>query len=272
LHLRTSSSVQLASGAASLYLDEQGDYQSEDGWSRSGGGISKYESEPAYQSSVQSTGKRTIPDVSYNADPATGFWIYDSVASDGWLTFAGTSAGAPQWAALVALADQQRALSGLASLDGPTQTLPGLYRAKMSDAFLDVTTGSNGYDAGLGYDYVTGLGSPWAPSVVRDLALVDGGSNATLAPGRQPSRALLPTTAAAPLMSTALQIALGAKNAVDVAFVEPSFAVATIAANREVPTVAMVHAKTGAMRDASLPGSLIDRLFGSDGPVTITLD
>src|SRR5262249_6165498 len=99
----------LAVGGTSLYLDELGNYQGEDGWSRSGGGISWYESEPAYQASVQSTGKRTIPDVSYNADPQTGFWIYDSVGSDGWWIFAGTSAGATQWAALIALADQQRA-------------------------------------------------------------------------------------------------------------------------------------------------------------------
>src|SRR5438477_52923 len=85
------------SGGTTLYLDELGNYQSEAGWSGSGGGISRYESEPVYQSSVQSTGKRTIPDVSYNASPDTRFWVYNSV-STGWDEVYGTSAGAPQWA------------------------------------------------------------------------------------------------------------------------------------------------------------------------------
>ena len=43
----------------------------------SGGGISLYEPEPAYQQGVQSTGSRTTPDVSLVADPATGAWIAD---------------------------------------------------------------------------------------------------------------------------------------------------------------------------------------------------
>jgi subtilase family serine protease len=224
----------LAVGGTSLYLDEQGDYQSEDGWSRSGGGISKYESEPAYEASVQSTGKRTIPDVSYNASPDTRFWVYNSVSA-GWDEVYGTSAGAPQWAALIALADQERAGAGLGSLDGPAQTLPALYSAEMSGDFLDITTGSNGYDAGPGYDYVTGLGSPWAPSVVSDLALWDSGSNAPRAPVRHSSREMLATTKASPLVSNPLQITREAENAVDACFAEPSFAAATAAQRDLVP-------------------------------------
>ena len=45
----------------------------------SGGGLSQYEAEPAYQQRVQSTGSRTTPDVSFVADPATGAWIADTV-------------------------------------------------------------------------------------------------------------------------------------------------------------------------------------------------
>ena len=57
-------------------------------------------------------------------------------------------------------------LSGLATMDGPTQTLPLLYAMKAAD-FHDITTGSNGYPAGVGYDMVTGIGTPvannWCP-------------------------------------------------------------------------------------------------------------
>jgi hypothetical protein len=81
----------------------------------------------------------------------------------------GTSAGAPQWAALIAIADQGRALAGQGSLDGGTQTLPDLY-ALPGSAFHDITSGNNGgYSAGPGYDLVTGRGSPVANLVVAGL-------------------------------------------------------------------------------------------------------
>src|SRR5205085_7758313 len=94
------------------------------------GGYSQVESEPSWQASVQSTGVRTTPDVSYNGDPNTGFAVYDSLPDQGfsgWQVVGGTSAGAPQWAALVAIANQGRALAGAGSLDGVSQTLPLLY-------------------------------------------------------------------------------------------------------------------------------------------------
>ena len=49
-----------------------------DGWSGSGGGQSIYESEPSYQLGVQTSGMRQIPDVAFDADPASGVAIYDS--------------------------------------------------------------------------------------------------------------------------------------------------------------------------------------------------
>src|SRR5207245_10728799 len=64
----------VAVGGTSLFLDDQGDYLGEAGWSGSGGGISQLEPEPAYQYSVHNIGARTIPDVSYNDDPAPGLW------------------------------------------------------------------------------------------------------------------------------------------------------------------------------------------------------
>ena len=82
----------------------------------------------------------------------------------------GTSVSAPAWAGLVAIADQGRAATGNATLNGRNQTLPAIYSISAGD-FHDITTGSNGgYKAGLGYDEVTGLGSPKANLVVNDLA------------------------------------------------------------------------------------------------------
>jgi outer membrane protein assembly factor BamB len=170
----------LAVGGTDLYIsDVAGDYQSEMGWSGSGGGISQYEPQPPYQSGlaihsggtvINPNGKRTGPDVAYNA--GFGVSVYDSYnngTTTPWSNLGGTSAGAPQWSALIALADQNRVLNGLASLDGPSQTLPLLYSLP-SSAFHDITSGSNaGYSAGPGYDLVTGRGSPVAPQVVAGL-------------------------------------------------------------------------------------------------------
>jgi subtilase family serine protease len=173
----------LAVGGTTLRLDSQGHVLSETGWAASGGGLSRFESQPAYQRGVvtQSTTQRTNPDVAYNADFATGYAIYDTVpflGQTGWFDAGGTSAGAPQWAALVALADQLRAAHGLPALDGPSQTLYALYQmaapATYGTYFNDITTGNNGYPAGPGYDLVTGLGTPRAAAVVQGLAGVQG--------------------------------------------------------------------------------------------------
>ena len=167
-------------GTTLANLNSSGSYSSatESGWSGSGGGISSYESQPAFQKGVvtQSTTMRTDPDVSYNADPNTGFPVYDSYNNgtvDPWGQWGGTSDAAPQWAALLAIADQGRALSGLSSLDGPTQTLPLLYGLPQTD-FHDITAGgSEGYPAyscGPGYDLVTGRGTPYANLLIPALA------------------------------------------------------------------------------------------------------
>jgi hypothetical protein len=94
-------------------------------------------------------GKRAVPDVSYNGDPSSGFAVYH----DGWMVVGGTSAGAPQWAAIRAL--------------GKTITNTRLYTdaLKSTGDFRDIFRGSNG-DCGTfctahkNYDTVTGLGSP----------------------------------------------------------------------------------------------------------------
>jgi subtilase family serine protease len=148
-------------GGTTLNVDASGNYLSESAWSGSGGGSSRIEGTNA-------------PDVAYDADPNTGFAVYDSTPDSqgdvGWQVVAGTSAGAPQWAALFAIVDQGRALHGFGSLDGPSQTINAVYAAPQSD-FHDITTGNNGrFLAGPGYDLVTGRGSPLANLLIPDLA------------------------------------------------------------------------------------------------------
>jgi hypothetical protein len=144
-----SSSNVVAVGGTTLNLNTtDGTVISETAWSKSGGGVSVYEPIPSYQTSYGlTTSKRSIPDVSYDADPSTGVAVcYNS----GWLVIGGTSAGAPQWAAIQAL--------------GRSASNANLYqkaKTAYSSYFRDIINGSNGgYTAGLGYDDVTGLGSP----------------------------------------------------------------------------------------------------------------
>jgi hypothetical protein len=159
-------------GGTTLTLDANGYRDTETAWSSTGGGPSQYEPVPSFQANVMSPPltHRGTPDVAYNADPSTGYAVYDSFGSSGspWLSMGGTSAGAPQWAALLAVADQGRSVWGKAPLRGTSQTLALLYGDP--GAFYDVTQGGNGnYQAGPGYDLVSGLGSPNGYQLVNDL-------------------------------------------------------------------------------------------------------
>ncbi len=123
------------------------------------------------------TTKRANPDVAYNADPNSGFSVYDSIPYNGttygWLSIGGTSAGAPQWAALAAIADQGRAAYGLPAINASSSQEIQTTLYKNTSDFHDITsgtsTGTPNYSAGVGYDYVTGIGSPIANLVVQSL-------------------------------------------------------------------------------------------------------
>jgi subtilase family serine protease len=145
----------VAVGGTTLKLDASGNVLGETGWSGSGGGTSSYESLPVFQSSLGLKG-RGVPDVAYNADPATGVSVYDTTkysGGSGWWVVGGTSAGAPQWAALVARVNGARQSS-------LTQTLKDVYGLGAGN-FTDITSGSNGgFSCAAGWDAVTGLGSP----------------------------------------------------------------------------------------------------------------
>jgi subtilase family serine protease len=167
----------LAVGGTRLSVTSAGTYTGEIAWTGSGGGVSTQEGRPAYQATVDGSGQRYGPDVAYNGDPASGVYVYSSMPLYGqpgsWWQVGGTSAGAPQWAALIAIADQGRALQGKGSLDGPAQTLPAIYNLPATD-FHDVTQGTNGYAAHVGYDLATGRGTPIANRVIADLLRADG--------------------------------------------------------------------------------------------------
>src|SRR5208282_5066719 len=190
----------VAVGGTALTVNGDGSYNSETGWGYqsssvgafigSGGGLSLYEPEPAYQAGVQSTGSRTTPDVSFVADPATGAWIadpYNLDPSNPFEVVGGTSLSAPAWAGLLALVNQGRVAAGESSLNStsPTDTQQALYMLPQSD-YNAITSGTNGYTASAGYNLVTGLGTPVAKLLVPDLIAYQGAgtaySGSTVAP------------------------------------------------------------------------------------------
>ncbi len=168
-----SSSNVIAVGGTTLSLFADGSVSSETSWSGSGGGVSAYESRPSYQTDFGITTRRAVPDVSYNANPATGVSVYTT--SQGWVKVGGTSAGSPQWAAIHAL--------------GLSATHNNFYRQAKSSSynayFRDITSGSNGYTAVSGYDYVTGLGSPVTISFGQTSQIIPINTSITLIPVEQ---------------------------------------------------------------------------------------
>jgi subtilase family serine protease len=147
----------------------------------SGGGFSHLFSRPAYQNGVQGiSSMRGVPDVAADGDPATGIAVITANAGGGYTIsgHAGTSASAPLWAGIIALADQY-AKRHLGFVN------PAIYQIargpQYHQAFHDVTAGNSntaefppatitGYRAGQGWDPVTGWGSPDARILVPLLA------------------------------------------------------------------------------------------------------
>jgi hypothetical protein len=159
-----------------------------------GGGISRSFTMPDYQKALgvvtgssgtpcANTGGdcREVPDVSADADPSSGYIIYDSINSvngQNWTALGGTSGAAPLWAAVVAV---------VASANGNTagygQLNPALYLLAQESpgTYLnDVTSGNNDYNATAGgsypamagYDMATGLGTPVASELASGLTAI----------------------------------------------------------------------------------------------------
>jgi subtilase family serine protease len=139
-------------GGTTLHFDSTGAFSSETAWSGGGGGCSQYETATASQQSVSTSicgAMRGTPDVSLDADPASGVSVYDTTlyqGQSGWWQVGGTSASAPMWAARSADA-------------GVLVNSAYVYASPAVIPFRDIISGGNGYQAGAGYDLATGLGS-----------------------------------------------------------------------------------------------------------------
>jgi subtilase family serine protease len=178
-----------AVGGTNLFLSDSGAYQHETVWNdtddcpfgchdgvfgATGGAPSRIFAAPAYQKALSGMSARTTSDVAYNASVYTGVLVYLGFLGDnsGFYFFGGTSEGAPQWAALVALADQSAGHN--LGLINPTLYAIGANASKYAADFHDVTVGDNvwrgaGFSAKTGYDLPTGLGSPNATNLINDL-------------------------------------------------------------------------------------------------------
>ena len=171
-------------------------------WTFSGGGFSHVFSRPDYQGGTLPAGStaipssaRGVPDIALQASAGSGALVYLSLPPDGndsnisqtgWCDIGGTSLSCPQWAGLVAIADQlnkaKYGQTGLGLIN------PALYKlasqpAKYSADFFDVAhtaiagvANDNqedpsipGYPATQGWDPVTGLGTPNAAALIPDL-------------------------------------------------------------------------------------------------------
>ncbi|HEX6553541.1 MAG TPA: S53 family peptidase [Ktedonobacteraceae bacterium] len=173
------------------------------GWVGSGGGYSILFPRPAFQNALPpgstyvgssagapgpNTNMRGVPDIAYQASSRTGVLVYmtepatttsgtgcggANPCSIGWYVVGGTSSGSPQWAGLIALADQM-AKHDLGYINPALYKIasdPGMY----AKDYFDVTVGNNqtssipGYSASPGWDAVTGLGSPNVANLIPDL-------------------------------------------------------------------------------------------------------
>ena len=168
-------------GGTTLSTTAAGAYLGESTWTEplllqgSGGGVSRVFSRPAWQVGLGTggladvSGGRQVPDVSADANPATG---NDIIEHGHVTTGGGTSLASPTWAGFTALIDEYLHTQGGKEVGFLN---PVLYKLAQSPlpyrAFHDITTGGNDfYLATPGYDMVTGLGSPDVWNLARDLA------------------------------------------------------------------------------------------------------
>lgn len=145
-------------GGTTLTLTSSNAWSSETAWSGSGGGFSSDFSTPSYQTPVNSTGKRAVPDVAADANPSSGWYIF---SEGSWFEVGGTSAAAPNWAAFTLDYDTAATALGKAQFGYADPFIYTVARSSAySSAFHDIKSGNNGhYSAGTGYDEVTGWGS-----------------------------------------------------------------------------------------------------------------
>jgi kumamolisin len=153
-------------GGTSLALAANGSVRMETGWADGGGGKSVHFKRPAWQKGkgVSGGSARLVPDVSLAADPNEGALV---VLNGAVQQIGGTSWSAPVWAGFCALINEARGKAGKPALPFLN---PLIYPLIGSTSFRDITAGSNGaFDAGPGYDMVTGIGVPNMTALVKAL-------------------------------------------------------------------------------------------------------
>ncbi len=132
-------------------------FVAEEPWDAAGGGVSLVEPRPSYQSGISKTvgNFRGVPDLSFDSNPITGVWVYDSNAG-GWNIVGGTSVASPSLAGILNLAGSFNTSSNaeLAEIYG---------KLGVAADFNDITAGYcgpyGGYSAATGWDFCTGVGS-----------------------------------------------------------------------------------------------------------------
>jgi len=155
----------VSAGGTTINRNSSGNYVNETAWSGSGGGASQYESRPSYQNPIIDVvgNRRGAPDISFDANPNSGVWIYDSTSChgrSGWMVFGGTSASSPALAGIVNLAGSS-APSSVAELS----TIYGICGTSGASScvngdFNDIASGTAGsFTTKTGWDFVTGVGS-----------------------------------------------------------------------------------------------------------------
>jgi kumamolisin len=165
----------VSAGGTHINRDSNGNFlQTESCWSGSGGGISIYEPRPSYQNIPHVKAIvgnfRGTPDMSADADPASGVSIYNSSTCHGFCIVGGTSVASPVLAGYVNgaghfLASTNAELYKTYHLDS-ANGLGYWYTPIDSNPhppFFDITTGGGGR-ATPGWDNCTGIGSPRTPS------------------------------------------------------------------------------------------------------------
>lgn len=150
-------------GGTSVATDAGGyTITTESAWSSGGGGVSAYVPLPAFQTGIKGVGaRRTTPDISSDADPATGVAVYDSYSYQGysgWMVFGGTSVSSPCMAGMLNAAES----NGATKWTSTSAFLAHLYSqfTSTTDPYRDILSGSNGFAAAAGYDWATGIGAP----------------------------------------------------------------------------------------------------------------
>jgi subtilase family serine protease len=142
-------------------------------WSGAGSGCSAFEPKPAWQHDA-GCAKRTVADVSADADPNSGLGVYDTYNSCGSSSFCdllirlGVVQGLDGWAQVGGTSLSSPLIASVYALAGNTASITyGSYPYSHTTSLFDVTSGSNGScggsylcTAGPGYDGPTGLGTP----------------------------------------------------------------------------------------------------------------